>query len=75
MIKGNKSALLGLNKIRLNWSEIEQVRKPYMYQLLDKYNEVFSEELGTMKGQKATIAINPDATPHYHKARTVPYAY
>ena len=39
-----------------------------MYQLLDKYSEVFSEELGTMKGQKATIAINPDATPRYHKA-------
>ena len=44
-------------------------------ELLDKYREVFSDELGTMVGQKATIDITPEAKSRFHKARTVPYAY
>ena len=34
-----------------------------------------SEELGAMKGQKATTELASDAKPRYHKAQTVPYAY
>ena len=51
------------------------MHKPQLHELLDKYSGVFSEELGTIKGQKATIDIVPGAKPRYHKARTVPYAY
>ena len=40
--------------------------------MLDKYSQVFCDELGTMVGQKATT---PEARPRFHKARTVPYAY
>ena len=78
VVKGTKHTLLGrswLHKIRLNWSQINCVQKPQLHQLLDKYSEVFSEELGTMKGQKATIELASDAKPRYHKARTIPYAY
>ena len=74
VVRGNKHTLLGrscLHKIRLNWSQITCVQKLELHQLLDKYSEVFSEELGAMKGQKAA----PDAKPRYHKARTIPYAY
>ena len=78
VVKGNKHTLLGRNwlyQIRLNWGQIKCVQKPQLHQLLDKYSEVFSEELGTMKDQKATIELTSDVKPRYHKARTIPYAY
>ena len=78
VVEGNKPTLLGrnwLNKIRLNWGQIKYVYKPQLHELLDKYSGVFSEELGTIKGQKATIDVVPGAKPRYHKARTIPYAY
>ena len=79
VVKGNKHTLLGRNwlyQIRLNWGQIKCVQKPQLHQLLDRYREVFSEELGTMKGQNATIELVSDAKPcYYHKARTIPYAY
>ena len=71
VIGGNKPTLLGrnwLNKIRLNWGQIKYVHKPQLHELLDKYSGVFSEKLGTIKGQKATIDIVPGAKPQYHKA-------
>ena len=78
VVEGNKPTLLGrnwLNKIRLNWGQIKYVYKPQLHELLDKYSGVFSEELGTIKDQKATIDVVPGAKPRYHKARTIPYAY
>ena len=78
VVKGNRPTLLGrswLGKVRLNWSQINYTQRPQLHVLLDKYSEVFSEELGTMVGQKATIDITPEAKPRFHKARTVPYAY
>ena len=68
VVKGNKPTLLGrswLHKINLNWNQIKRVQMPELQQLLDKYSEVFSEELGTMTGP---IELTPDAKPRYHKA-------
>ena len=41
--------------------------------VLDAYEEVFAEDLGTVKGVTATIHVDPTATPQFHKARPLPY--
>ena len=41
---------------------------------LIKYQEFFEEGLGTLKGTKAKIHVDPAATPVFCKARPVPYA-
>ena len=78
VVKSNRPTLLGrswLGKVRLNWSQINYLQRPQLHVLLDKYSQVFSDELGTMVGQKAAIDITPEAKPRFHKAHTVPYAY
>jgi len=42
--------------------------------VLSKYADVFAEGLGTLKGVKAKIYVDPEAKPKYIKARSVPYA-
>ncbi|CAB4041637.1 Hypothetical predicted protein [Paramuricea clavata] len=42
--------------------------------LLEKYEEVFHEELRTFSGPKAKIYVADDASPKYCKARPVSYA-
>ena len=45
-----------------------------MHAVLDRHQEVFQEGLGTMKGFKAKIYVDPDARPSFFTARCVPYA-
>ena len=47
------------NAHSINQSEIEE--------LLTEYSDVFSEELGLLRGIEATISIDESATPHFHK--------
>ena len=42
--------------------------------MLDHHKAVFQEGLGELKGYKAKIALDPQATPRFCKARSVPYA-
>ena len=35
---------------------------------------MFQEGLGTLKGFKARIYVDPDAPPRFHPARSVPFA-
>ena len=42
--------------------------------LIDKYSEVLEEGLGTFKGPKVKIHVDPEARPKLLKARPVPYA-
>ncbi len=42
--------------------------------LLGRYEEVFRDGLGTFRGRKARIEVDPTAKPRYCKARTLPYA-
>lgn len=42
--------------------------------VLDKYADVFKDELGTLKGIKAAISVKPDAVPRFHKACVLPFA-
>ena len=43
--------------------------------MLEKYNSVFSDGLGTVKGFKARIHVDAQAPPKFSKARSVPYFY
>ena len=41
---------------------------------LTKHTKVFANELGTLKGYKGKLKIDPKAMLRFCKARTVPYA-
>ena len=43
-------------------------------ELLSKYDKIFQEVLGTLKGYEAKIEVNSEATPQFWKARTLPYS-
>ena len=77
VVKGDGSTLLGrnwLSKIRLNWGKIHHMTSPGLHELLNKYDQLFQERLGTFKDYEAKIEVDPRAAPHFCKARTVPYA-
>ena len=77
VVKGGGPPLLGRNwfsQIRLNWREIHQVQPASVGSLLARYSSVFKKGLGTLQGYKAKIFVDPDATPRFHRARSVPFA-
>lgn len=81
VVPGKGPDLMGrtwLRQIRLNWGQILRLEKAGVQEqltdVLQQFAEVFKEELGTMKGFKARIYINPEATPVFCKPRPVPYA-
>lgn len=72
VVNGNGPSLLG--QIKLDWCEIKLVKTDKLSNLLDKYEEVFQEGLGTVKGTTANIYVDSDAAMKYCKARPVAYA-
>lgn len=63
-------------KIRLDWQE---VRKPshsstQLQAIMEKHNEVFREELGSMKKITVKLHEKPDSKPVFMKTRPVPLA-
>jgi len=64
------------SQIRLNWSKIHYTTNPGLHELLSNYSEVlqFQEDLGSFEGYEANIKVDPNATPQFCKAQTVPYA-
>jgi len=78
VVEGRGPNLLGrnwLSEIRLDWKAINKVKsETALADVLNKYPDVFREELGTLKGHQAKIYVDPDAAPKYCKARPVPYA-
>ena len=77
VVEGSTHTLLGRNwrrAIKLNWHEIFTVNiDSQKSNLTKKFPEVFQDGLGTLKGAKAKIHVDPDAKPSYWKARPVPY--
>ena len=70
-------SLLGRNwleKLRLDWRQLNYFSNNRVNTVLQRHTQVFKEELGTLKGCKAAIHVDPTATPRFCKARTVPYA-
>ncbi len=77
VVRGSGPSLLGrdwLRIIRLDWKVINQVQGNALQEVLDRYGDIFKPGLGTLKGYKAKIHVDPDAKPRFCKARTVPYA-
>ena len=76
VVKGEGPSLYGrnwLSKIKLNWGAINQVTSQIYKKVLNKYPEVFKDELGTLRGTRAKIHVDPQATPRFFKPRSVPY--
>ena len=73
--KGGGPSLLGrdwLRKIKLDWHEIKYAHTTE--DILQRYSDVFREELGTLKGVTVKLHVDPDAAPCFFKPRVVPYA-
>ena len=73
--------LLGRNwlkSLRLDWRQLIRVHhlqdNPALTEVLQRHPHVFDEGLGTLRGFKAKICVDPSATPRFCKARPVPYA-
>ena len=78
VVEGQGPNLLGrdlLQHIRLNWQEIFCLQRTSPLQhILQQHQDVFKEELGTMKGLTAKLYVDGSVTPRFCKARSVPYA-
>ena len=77
VVKGSGPTLFGrdwMHVIRLDWQQINYASSSGLQELLNKHADVFQDGLGTFKGRKARIEVEPDAKPRYCKARTVPFA-
>ena len=80
LVEGNGTSLLGKNwlkYLRLDWSQITQMHATQMKSLnsiLDEHKALFENGLGTIEPYRATLQLNPDATPKFHKPHPVPLA-
>ena len=67
-----------LTSIRLDWKTIGlaamDTKQMRLHEMLKRYDEVFQDELGTMKTIKAELKLKENATPKFHRPRTVPFA-
>ena len=76
VVKGKGPSLFGrnwLNKIKLNWGKINHIMSQGYQKVIDKYPEIFKNEMGTLKGTKAKIHVDPLAIPRFFKPRSIPY--
>ena len=80
VVAGNGPSLFGRNwlkYLKLNWSEIASVRSTQsegLDALLKRHAPLFDEGLGTVEPFRATLHVDPDATPKFFKPRQVPFA-
>ena len=67
-----------LTSIRLDWkmiglATVDKVQTR-LHEMLKRYSEVFQDDLGTMKEIKAELKLKENASPKFHRPRTVPFA-
>ena len=82
VVRGKGPCLFGrnwLHHIRLDWksiASIQSVQDPLgdVNTLLDKYADVFSEELGTIHPSQAKLVVREGVKPKFCRARQVPFA-
>ncbi|XP_031422660.1 uncharacterized protein K02A2.6-like [Clupea harengus] len=79
IVQGNYPSLCGrawLEKMRFDWSTIFMISKaePGLTTVLEKYAEVFKDELGSMKNIMTKLDLKSGSKPRFMKARAVPYA-
>ena len=65
-----------LAHIHLDWFYLayQSQSTSKLEELLQKYEEVFHEELGTVKSMKVTLTIRKNNLPKFTRPRTVPFA-
>ena len=65
-----------LQKLHLHWQNVfHQISSlTELSSLCTKYANVFKDELGIVSLHKATLQVQPEAIPKFHKARPVPFA-
>ena len=78
VVEGSGPTLLGRSWLKhihvvLDWQEIRHLSTCSLQEVLDKHPVVFGGGLGTLKNFEAKIH-DPNATPRFCKARSVPYA-
>ena len=79
VVQGSGPSLLGRNwlqKFKLDWSHIKSVvlEQDALRKLLQEYDTIFTDELGTITPLKAKLVVSPTAVPRFHRPRPVPYA-
>ena len=66
-----------LQQIQLDWStlvRINTVLDNSIQHLLHPFEDVFRDDLGTFKGDKVSIHVDPTVPPKFCKARPLPYS-
>ena len=58
----------------MDWSTIHSVDGSSGLQDLQKHQQFFQDELGTLQGTEAIIHVPPHTQPRFFKARPIPYA-
>ena len=79
IVAGMGASLMGrdrLQYLKLDWHSIHQTISATsdLHSLLTKYSNLFKDELGTVTTYKATLQVQPDTTPKFHKARPILFA-
>ena len=71
-----------LKSLRLNWEELfgdskavnkTEVEDQRVVDLMEEFEEVFTEKLGCLKDFEVHIPVDGNVTPKFHRARPVPY--
>ena len=76
VLKANGPNLMGRNwleNICLNWASLKQLGKPNLEEVLNKYDDLFTDELGKLNGVTAKIYVDPTTKPIFCKAWSVPH--
>ena len=80
VVAGNSPSLLGrdwLMKFWLNCKELfamSAMSEETLPSILSRLEELFREELGTVKGIQVAIHVESEARPQFFKVRPVPHA-
>ena len=82
VVEGNGPSLVGrdwLGKFRLNWKSlgigmVSCVGVSSVDLVLQKYEDVFVEDVSEIKGFKAKLRVKANAVPRFLRARPIPFA-
>uniref|UniRef100_A0A1X7VR28 Uncharacterized protein n=1 Tax=Amphimedon queenslandica TaxID=400682 RepID=A0A1X7VR28_AMPQE len=62
-------------KIQFNWNTVKQVStQGRLEALFETYSSIYSNKLGTMKNNTATLEMEQNAKPKFYRPRPVPFA-
>lgn len=79
VVRADGPALFGrewLSEFHVNWQQIHMVNRveEELKDILNLNNQLFNENLGTVKGVEAELRVKKEARPRFHRARPIPYA-